>query len=226
MNYEDLINSKPEFFFNSEVPLKLVLSSDEIKSWQDNQKEKLLSNNLPVNWSDIGIIYEDRYLVILRDLIEFPNGVRNGYSRLFNRATLENGAAGVVVLPIVNGKFLLLHQFRHATRSWHWEIPRGFGEPGISAREQAKTEIREEIDGEIKDIIELGLYHNNTGLEGNKIHLFLATINSVGEPAREEGIESYIFVSLAELEDMIAKEEITDGFTIAAYSRAKLKGLI
>lgn len=226
MKYDDLRKERPSVFFNEDVPIKLVLDSDEIKKWQMVKGEELRLRNLPDDWSDIGVVYEDRHLVILRDLVEFPNGTRNGYSRLFNRATLENGAAGVVVLPEMDGKLLLLHQFRHATRSWHWEIPRGFGEPGVSAEEQAQNEIQEEIDGKIERITALGILHNNSGLEGNDVHMYFANLISIGKFAEEEGIESYLWVSIEELEEMIASERITDGFTIAAYTRAKLRGLL
>jgi ADP-ribose pyrophosphatase len=39
-------------------------------------------------------------------------------------------------------------------------------------------------------------------------------------------VDKFIWVSVAELEKMIAEGDITDGFTIAAYTKAKLKGLI
>jgi ADP-ribose pyrophosphatase len=130
------------------------------------------------------------------------------------------------MLPEMNGKLLLMHQFRHATRSWHWEIPRGFGEPGVEAEDQARAEIEEEIGGEIAELTNLGLYFNNTGLEGNPIYLFLAKMALVGEPKLKFGVDKFIWVSIAELEKMIADGEITDGFTIAAYTKAKLKGLI
>ena len=142
----------------------------------------MAEKNKPEEWADIGAVFDDPYVVILRDLVEFPGGFRNGYIRLYNRAYLEGGAAGVVMLPEMDGKLLLMHQFRHATRSWHWEIPRGFGEPGIEAEDQARAEIEEEISGEIAELTNLGLYFNNTGLEGNPIYLFLAKMSSVGEP--------------------------------------------
>ena len=162
----------------------------------------------------------------MRDLVEFPGGFRNGYIRLYNRAYLEGGASGVVTMPEKDGKILLMHNFRHATRSWQWEIPRGFGEPGVSARDQATAEIKEEIGVEVVDLVDLGVHFNNTGMEGNPVHLFLARI--VAEPTvnPEIGVDALRWVSVAELEQLIASEEITDGFTIAAYTRAKLKGLI
>jgi ADP-ribose pyrophosphatase len=136
------------------------------------------------------------------------------------------GGQGVVVLPAMNDKYLLLRQYRHPTRSWSYEFPRGFGEPGVPAEQQAKNEVNEETRGEIADLTDLGIYHSNTGLEGNKVKLFFAHLNSIGEPAQAEGVESYLWVSLAELEEMIATAKITDGFTIAAYTRAKLRGIL
>ena len=56
--------------------------------------------------------------------------------------------------------------------------------------------------------------------------LFYAKLSSVGTPEINEGIESFVWLTVPELEDWIANEKITDGFTIAAYTKAKLKGLI
>ena len=56
--------------------------------------------------------------------------------------------------------------------------------------------------------------------------LFYAKLSSVGKANENEGIESFIWLTVKELEEWIANEKITDGFTIAAYTKAKLKGLI
>jgi ADP-ribose pyrophosphatase len=222
--YEEIKTSQPGLFDNSNGLIKIITDITEIATWQEQKKAKL-QKKISV-WAEIGIVFDDPYIVILRDLVEFPGGIRNGYIRLYNRAYLEGGAAGVVMLPEMNGNLLLMHQFRHATRSWHWEIPRGFGESGVQAEDQARAEIDEEIGGEIAKIDELGLYFNNTGLEGNPIYLFLVKMASIGEPKLKLGVDKFIWVSIHELEEMIANAEITDGFTIAAYTRAKLKGLI
>jgi len=207
--------------------MKVVTDDDEIKNWQLQQRRKLESKGLNPDWSHIGIVLDDPYVLMIRDLVEFPGGFRGGYIRLYNRAYLEGGAAGVVMLPEMNNKLLLMYRFRHATRSWHWEVPRGFGEPGTEAVVHAKKEIEEEIEGVVSgDLIDLGLYFNNTGMEGNPIYLFLAHLESVGKPEVQEGIQTLRWVNVSELEKAIADGEITDGFTIAAYTRAKLKGLI
>jgi ADP-ribose pyrophosphatase len=224
-DYIEFAREHPELFENDQAIIKLDLDPDAITAWRDKSRKELSEKKLPLEWADIGIILNDRYILVLRDFVEFPDGSRGSYFRVLNQADLRGGQ-GVVVLPAMNNKYLLLRQYRHPTRSWSYEVPRGFGEPGVPAEQQAKNEIGEETQGEIVELIDLGIYHSNTGLEGNKVKLFFANLKSIGEPAQTEGIESYRWVTLDELEEMIATAEITDGFTIAAYTRAKLRGIL
>jgi ADP-ribose pyrophosphatase len=224
-DYLDFAKRHPDIFENDQAMLKVVMDPDSINSWHESQRRELANKNLPPEWADIGIILNDPYILVLRDLVEFPGGRKGSYFRVLNQADLRGGQ-GVVVLAKMDNKYLLLHQYRHPTRSWSLEVPRGFGEAGIPAEQQANNEVKEEVEGEIAELIDLGIYYSNTGLEGNKVKLFYAKLKSVGKPAQEEGIESLFWVSLAELEEMIANEKITDGFTIAAYTRAKLRGLL
>ena len=224
--YFEILDKFPNLSGTDEDPIKIIIDAPVIQEWQDERRAKLISASKDPEWADIGIICSDPYVMILRDLVEFPDGARGGYLRLYNRAYLEGGAAGVVVLPEMNGQFLLTRHFRHATRDWHWEVPRGFGEAGVPAAEKARAEVTEEVGGVITELVELGLYFNNTGLEGSPIHLFLARLSAVGAPQQAEAIETLRWVTLDQLEAMIASAEINDGFTIAAYTRAKLNHLI
>ncbi len=226
MDYSLLKEKNPAIFTNHNAPFRIIFDPAEIETWQEARKKALQQQGLPETWADIGVILDDRYIVVLRDLVEFPGGFCNGYLRIFNRAGLEKGASGVAVLPVKDGLIGILRQFRHATREWHWEIPRGFGESGLSAEENAAKEVKEEIHGEIEELIDLGRYHNNTGMEGHFVNLFLVKIEIVGEVEKSEGIESLQWVSVNKFEDMVANGEITDGFSIAAYTRAKLKRFI
>lgn len=225
MDYKKLVEEHPYLFQNDNFPIKIISDFSRITEWQNRRRTKLMTEGKPLEWADIGVVLNDPFIVVIRDLVEFPGGYEGGYFRIINQADLKGGQ-GVVVLGEMDGKFLLLNQFRHPVRSWSFEAPRGFGKPETSAEEQAKNEIFEEVGGEIDELVDLGIYYSNTGLEGNKVKLYYAKLKSVGQPAQEEGIESLVWVSLAELEEMIASAKITDGFTIAAYTRAKLRGLL
>jgi ADP-ribose pyrophosphatase len=133
---------------------------------------------------------------------------------------------GVVILPVIEEKIIIHNHFRHATRSWHKEIIRGFGEPGTPAEIQARQEIKEEIEGEIETINDLGYLFPNTGIEGSVAKLFIAKLSKIGRLDVNEGISDLTLVSKMDFQNMIANGEINDGYTIAAYSRAQLKGFI
>jgi ADP-ribose pyrophosphatase len=226
MDYFDLLKSHPSMADDHNSPLRLVLDKRQIRDWQKERRSQLRQKPGPLEWADIGVVLDDQYVVIVRDLVEFPNGFRNGYIRMYNRASLESGAAGVVVLPVKEKRILVMRIFRHATRSWHWEIPRGFGESGLSAEENARKEIEEETGGVIHDMVDLGVFHSNTGLDSNTIFLYMARMVSIANPEQAEGIATLRWISVREMERMIRVSEITDGFTIAAYARAKLRRLI
>ncbi len=215
----------PKLFDNNNSLLQIVTDEKEINAWHTKRLKELSEKSQPLEWADIGIVFDDPYILLLRDLVRFPSGYWNGYLRLFSRANL-NGGHGVVVLSEYEGKVMLLHQYRHATRQWHYEVPRGYGEPNIPAEENARKEVEEETGGSIDRLVSLGKFYNNTGFEGGSLSLFYAKLSSIGKPNKNEGIESFVWLTVKELEEWIANEKITDGFTIAAYTKAKLKGLI
>lgn len=227
MDYFTLIKDHPELFRNYEDKdsIKIVLDSKEIDDWREERLRELAQTQEPASWADIGMILDDPYYVIIRDLVRFSDGRMNGYNRIFGRGELSGGKA-VAVLPIFEEKILVLKQFRHPTRSWEYEIPRGYAEPNTTAVKQAKAEILEEIQGEIAKLHNLGSVKENTGSVGFPVSLFMAELSKVGKPNKVESIKKIFWLSLGDFEKWIVKGRISDGFTIAAYTKAKLKGLI
>ena len=225
MNYFSLVKSHPVLFNNDNALLEIILDPETIHDWEVEKEKDLRKKRLPVEWAKIGVILDDPYNVLIRDLVHFPDGDIRGYIRSIATASL-NGGRGVVVLPEYEGKIMVLHQYRHPTRQWHYEVPRGYGEANITPVENAHKEIEEETGGKVAELVSLGEFYNNTGYEAGAVSLFFARLASVGSANVNEGIESFVWLTVKEMEDWIANEKITDGFTIAAYAKAKLKGLI
>ena len=73
---------------------------------------------------------------VVVDVVRAKNGSLFAYERLMNR--VMRGA--VVIVPYYNGKYILLRQYRHALREYQYGFPRGFGEEGMSAKENAGKE--------------------------------------------------------------------------------------
>ncbi|TQK45424.1 ADP-ribose pyrophosphatase [Streptomyces sp. SLBN-118] len=168
-----------------------------------------------------GVVYEDPYVMVLRDPVRFPDGRTGTYIRSIG-TTAEPGC---VVLPLLDGDVVLVEHFRHATRSWLWEVPRGFGTRGLGSEENAAKELREEIGAGVLELIPLGAVHPDSGAMGDRVLLYAARIDAIGALALGEGIRRALTVSFAQAEEMVGDCRIMDAFTIAVLSRARLAGV-
>ena len=128
MDYHTFVEKFPSLVDNENALLKIVLDQKTISEWEAKKEAELNQKGLPLEWAKIGVVLDDPYNIIVRDLVQFPDGDMRGYGRSIATASLRGGK-GVVVLPEYEGKIMLLHQYRHATRQWHYEVPRGYGEP-------------------------------------------------------------------------------------------------
>lgn len=106
-------------------------------------------------------------------------------------------------------------------RDFQYSLPRGYGETKLSAAENARKEIREELGAEATNIRYLGECVANSGLSGDRVSIYTCNVNNIQINPKDEGIIAHILVSEAELNAMIQKGEINDGFTMSAYALYK-----
>lgn len=219
--YRALVNSRPELFENpSGAGFEILLDDDEIRQAEETVAKQLREFGAPAEWATVGIAFRDQYSLVLRDAVRYSNGSLGTYIRI-----VAPPFPGVVVLPVWQGKVLLIRHFRHATRSWHLEIPRGIGfDPDVE--NDAKRELAEEIGASGARLVSLGDVYPDTGLTGSRVALFYAEVDSYGEPEAIEAITHILPTSAAEFQKKIANGEIADGFVLAAYARAKARNLL
>jgi ADP-ribose pyrophosphatase len=172
--------------------------------------------------AEAGLIYQDQYVMFLRDAVRYRDGTVGTYIRLL----AASGNGGAAVLPLLESRIVLIRHFRHATRRWHWEIPRGFAQAGESPEQTARREISEELGTEPDEMIALGAVHPDTGAQGEATQLYLARIASLGELETLEGIDEIQLVSPGEFGNMIQQGKVTDSFTLAAAAYAHARGLL
>lgn len=221
--YESIRKKWPALFVNPPgAAYEILFESSLVSEAETEDEARLIAKDLPGAWARTGVVYEDPYTILVRDAVHRPDGSLGTYSRTLP----ASGSAGAAVLPLLSGKIVLLRHFRHATRSQHLEIPRGFGEPGVSAADQARAELREEIQAETHTLIELGGFHSNTGAESGCVELFLARIYQLGQPQTAEGIAGVEIEPPRRVAEIIRDGGITDSFTIGAFTRAWLRGLL
>ena len=148
-DYFDLSKQRPELFANSNLKnsISIILNKDRIL-----EAEKQLN-------TEIGVIYHDKYIILLKDLVVFPNGKIDTYIRIL--PAIGNG--GVVILPFYKDRVVLIRHFRHSNRKLCFEIPRGFSESTLSEKQNAEKEVLEETGYKIERLKYLGNITPDTG---------------------------------------------------------------
>jgi ADP-ribose pyrophosphatase len=219
--YRALVSSRPELFKNPPgAGFEILLDENDIRQAEEHVAGQLRAFGAPAEWAAVGVAFKDQYGLILRDAVRYSNGSLGTYIRL-----VAPPVPGVVILPVWQGKILLIRHFRHATRSWHLEIPRGMGFDA-EVEKDASRELAEEIGASAARLIGLGDVYPDTGLTNSRVVLFYAEVPSYGKPEANEAITHILPTSAAEFEQKIADGEIADGFVLAAYARAKARNLI
>jgi ADP-ribose pyrophosphatase len=203
--------------------IEIVQTPELIESARTAAQERLESRGLPQSWAETGVLLDEEYLVVHRDPVRFPDGTLGTYVRV---RWADRFGDGVVILPLLDSKIVLIHHFRHATRAWHWEIPRGFGDLSMSAADSAARELAEEIGAQPTRLRPLGQINPDSGMSGNVVHLFLADVAHVATLDRKEGIGKAVQLTVRELNEWIARGQITDGFTLAAVALASAQGYL
>lgn len=225
--YQALVAGDPALFANEgRRPIQILTDAEEIRRAREAVASRLREAGHPEEWARPGLHYEDEYFRVLRDPVRFASGKLGMYVRIIPPAAAQ-GSAGAAILPILgNDKIVLLNHYRHATRQWHLEIPRGFAEPGETCEAAARRELQEEIGSDDATWSPLGQVHTNTGLTSDFAHLFLARVNA-WDPAKAKNEEAEgLEIPLAQFRSKIASGEITDSFTVAAWARAVESGLL
>jgi len=221
--YRALLHARPALAENPAGGIRIVSDAVEIASVEAAMAERFLAQGLPSDWARAGIMYEDPYILLLRDAVIFPDGKPGLYHRIIGR---HDEPTGVAILGRYRGDVVLVRHFRHPSRRWHLEIPRGAVAIGETPTEMAHVEISEEIGGTIRSLERLGVLHGASALVRHSVVLVYAELETIGTPALGEGIAEIVPVSPATLECMIRDGAITDSFTIAATFHARLRGLL
>jgi ADP-ribose pyrophosphatase len=188
------MKARPNLFENpTHGGIKILKEIEEIHEAEIEEAKKLAARNLPIEYALVGIVYQDQYLYIVRDAVvfsgdgEYSNQIKKGmFIRIIE--PILKGMSGVIVLPVYQEHILLFRQFRHATRTWHIEILRGFAINTCSGEENARKALYEEIGGIASRLVSLGQLHPNTGMTSEIDELFFAEVESYADAEIGEAI--------------------------------------
>jgi ADP-ribose pyrophosphatase len=217
--YLERVQAEPPLFGNPDGQIyEILLDAAAIRKAQQSAGESRRAAGQPTADLRVGLLAQDPYVTVLREAVRFPDGTFGLYNRLLL-------ARGVVVLPVLDGKLVLIRRFRHGTRSWLLEAPRGTADPKCSTDEDARRELQEEIGASVTALHDLGEFHPSAGVIAESMKLYLAHIDRIGELEVHEAISGVELLTAGQADELFARGDVTDGPTLAAYLRARLRGL-
>ena len=180
--------------------------------------------------------------MFLRDSVIFPTGAEGSYNRIIWKSSLDNGPSGVAILPLLpEGKIAALVAFRHATRVFELEIPRGVRQPLETVEMALLRELEEETGFHSKESIYLGDMAPDPGMASTVIPVYLAKIEKQGLSNQDysEAILGVKTFTISEIKqalikgylelDIKGKKEkvyVRDSYLTYALFLAECKGII
>lgn len=155
-------------------------------------------------------VYDGRVIKVSKDTVLCPNGQESIREIVHHRG-------GVAILFKVDDKFIFEKQYRYALGEEIIEMPAGKLEEGEIPLEAAKRELLEETGYRPLEMIHLGNSYPTPGYSSEVIHLYYCpkAIKEERHLDKDEDIE-LIYLSLEEIEKMIAEGAIKDSKTVAA----------
>lgn len=225
--------------------IEITVNPEQIKKIEHQMRLRLISKGVQEidaeKWSTVGMIAEDNYWMWLRDAVIFPSGVYGTYNRLMWKGGM-GGVPGIAILPLLSTKKIVVNvNYRHATRSWEIELPRGQKKTGESPENAAARELKEETGYQVLKLTQLGTMAPDTGTQMSLVPVFCGEVSHSGENSKEysEAILQNPAFSKDELKQgfvrgyiefpihgEIVKVNCRDPFLTFALLQAEMKGLL
>ncbi len=159
-------------------------------------------------------IYQDKYLSVHQDEVEFSNGAKGTHAWI-------NRIDGVGIVPITpDKKILLIKQHRYVIGEYSWEIPGGGIDKDETPQNAARRELHEETGIKAEKFENLGVFYPLNSLNTEKVTNFYCIIEDVSptniKSESSEDIAEYRFISFSKALEMIDSGEINDAMTANA----------
>ncbi|WP_284036621.1 NUDIX hydrolase [Neobacillus sp. 114] len=159
----------------------------------------------------------DRFQITM-DQVVLPNGEEKAFSYI-------DFAKGVCILPITdNNEILCIKLYRHAMKSWQWELPAGMiDDHDPTPLETAKRELEEETGNKAEHWLDLGSFYPSPGSTSEEIHLFAAAGLTATKQNLDNSEQIEVHkVSMKDLNNLVKSGEFKHGAGLAAILRYKL----
>ncbi|MET0191709.1 MAG: NUDIX hydrolase [Pseudonocardia sediminis] len=165
-------------------------------------------------------VYANSWMTVREDGIRRPDGSEGIYG------VVDKPTYALVVPRDDAGALHLVEQFRYPVGERRWEFPAGTA-PERADQDPAELAVRELVEetGLVAGRMELlGMLDVAPGMSSQRGHVYLATELTAGPPRREHTEQDMraAWFTPAEFDAKIARGELTDAQTLAAYTLLRL----
>lgn len=165
------------------------------------------------------IVYENPWVRLREDAIEFPNGKQGIY------AYSERVDAGPMIIPVTaEGKLVVLREWRYPIQAWTYCFPFGGVEASEDVLTAAKRELAEETGYTAEHWESLGEIKIDPGGTAQITPVFLATglrLNAFEQDATE--VHEVLEFTAEEIAEKIRTNEMTGGWLLAGFAKYLLR---
>lgn len=150
--------------------------------------------------------------------LEFSNGERRTFQRL-----KSSGHGAVLIVPMQDAETVLLVR-EYSVGVDHYELgaPKGRMDPGETVEEGANRELKEEVGFGARKLTFLGTLSLSPAYMTHRIHVVLAEdLYPERLPGDEPEELEVVSWRMDNLHELIAREDVTDGRSIAALFMAR-----
>jgi ADP-ribose pyrophosphatase len=114
-------------------------------------------------------IFKSGFVKIDQEKCELPDG------RIMPAYYILRLPNWVNIVPFTaEGEVILIRQYRHATKSVHWEVPGGAVDPGEDPVHAAHREMAEETGYQVGKLVPVAENYPNPALQDNRIYTYVA----------------------------------------------------
>lgn len=168
----------------------------------------------------INTIFKNTFIELQNNDVE--NLINNHQFKHIRMIENESNQPGTAIICEMNGKFLLLKNYRYGVNRECYEVPRGYTEKNEKIIDCAIRELCEEIGIVKSNIIStkiLGYVDTNSSILASSVaivHIKLLK-DCVLLVQRDELITEYYWYSIDEIKNLIANNIILDSFSMSGF---------
>ncbi|WP_438448842.1 NUDIX hydrolase [Gorillibacterium sp. sgz5001074] len=161
-------------------------------------------------------IFKGKIISLQVDEVRLPNGENA-------KREIVRHPGAVAVMALVDGKMLMVEQFRKPMEKSLIEIPAGKLDPGEDPMDAARRELEEETGYKAGSLRPISSFYSSPGFADELLHVYLAEDLVKGEPKPDEDeFLDCMALTLEEAEACMAEGKISDAKTILAVYAWKL----